>query len=91
LNTTKAPLREITFIRDEFQEGYNQFKLERDIFMAQVVSYQEETLLGLIAHKDMMRWSERSHKDLAQIEYIREIQKGWVKRSMASGCLQMIA
>jgi hypothetical protein len=55
----------IIFMRDEFQEGHNQFKIERDIFIAQVVSYQEETLLGIIAHKYMMRWSERSHKTLA--------------------------
>jgi hypothetical protein len=27
-------------------------------------------------HKDMLRWSEKEHKFLAQIEYIREIQKG---------------
>jgi hypothetical protein len=41
--------------------------------MAQIVSYQEETFLGLIVHKDMMRWYEKSHKALAQIEYIKEI------------------
>jgi hypothetical protein len=44
--------------------------------MAQVVNYQEETLLGMVSHKDMLRWSEREHKALAQIEYIKEIQKG---------------
>jgi hypothetical protein len=33
--------------------------------MAHIVSYQEETLLGLIAHKDMMRMVQKSHKTLA--------------------------
>jgi hypothetical protein len=40
------------FIKVEFKEAYNQFKLEREAFMDQIVSYQEETLLGIIAHKD---------------------------------------
>jgi hypothetical protein len=44
--------------------------------MDRVVGYQEETLLGMIVHKDMMRWSERSHKTLEKVEYVREIHKG---------------
>ena len=63
-------------MRVELQDRYNRFKLDMDIFMDQIVSYQAETLLDLIAHKDMMGWSEKSHKALALIEYIREIQKG---------------
>jgi hypothetical protein len=31
--------QEIIFIRDDFLAGYNQFKIERDTFMAKVVSY----------------------------------------------------
>jgi hypothetical protein len=60
-------------MRVEFRERYNHFKVERDIFMAQVVGYQEETLLGMITHKYMLRWSEKEHKKISQIEYIREI------------------
>jgi hypothetical protein len=63
-------------MRDEFQEGYNHFMIERDIFMDRGHGILEETLLGLITHKYMLRWSEREQKKLAQIEYIREIQKG---------------
>jgi hypothetical protein len=49
--------------------------------MAQDLTYQEETLLGLIAHKDMMRWYKKSHKALAQIEYIKKSKRVGVKRS----------
>jgi hypothetical protein len=44
--------------------------------MAKVVSYQEETLLGLMALKEMSRWFKRSHRVLEQIQYVWEIQKG---------------
>jgi hypothetical protein len=44
--------------------------------MTQIIGYQEETLMGLIAYKDMMKWSEKYHQVLEKIEYIREIQKG---------------
>jgi hypothetical protein len=40
-STTWDTTQEIIFMRDEFWEGYNHFKVERDIFMAQVVGYQE--------------------------------------------------
>jgi hypothetical protein len=66
----------VRFMRTEFEEIYTQFKSDREVFMTRIVSYQEETLLGLIAYKEMMRWSEKAHQVLAQIEYIREIQKG---------------
>jgi hypothetical protein len=44
--------------------------------MAHVVSYQEETMLGLMALKEMSRWFKWSHRVLEQIQYIWEIQKG---------------
>jgi hypothetical protein len=71
-DTTQA----VRFMRIEFGEIYTQFKSDREVFMTKIVSYQEETLLGLVAYKEMMRWSEKYHQVLAQIEYIREIQKG---------------
>jgi hypothetical protein len=54
--------------------------------MTQIVDYQEETLLGLMAHKDIMIWDEESHKVLAQIEYIQRSRKAEDMRIMASGC-----
>jgi hypothetical protein len=65
-DTTQA----VRFIRVELREIYSQFKSEREAFMTQIIGYQEETLLGQITHKEMMQWSERSHRTLAQIEYI---------------------
>jgi hypothetical protein len=44
--------------------------------MAKTVSYQEENLLCLVEHKDMLRWVEWEHRSLAQIEYVKEIQNG---------------
>jgi hypothetical protein len=44
-----------------------------EVFMEQIVRYQEDTFLGMIAHKDIMRWYEKSHKDLTHIEYTIEI------------------
>jgi hypothetical protein len=44
--------------------------------MTKFVSYQEDTLLGLIAYKEIMIWLDKSHYILEQIEYIREIHKG---------------
>jgi hypothetical protein len=58
---------EIIFVKDEFLVGYNQFKIERDTFMAKVVSYQKETFLGLMAFKEMSRFFKQSHKVLEQI------------------------
>jgi hypothetical protein len=44
--------------------------------MTRTVSYQEENFLGVIENKEMMRWYEKAHQVMAQIEYIKEIQKG---------------
>jgi hypothetical protein len=68
--------QEVRFMRVELGEIYSQFKSEREIFMTWIIGYQEETLMGLIAYKDMMKWSKKSHQVLEKIEYIREIQKG---------------
>jgi hypothetical protein len=46
-DTTQA----VRFMRTEFEDIYTQFKSDREIFMTQIVSYQEETLLGLVAYK----------------------------------------
>jgi hypothetical protein len=29
--------------------------------MAKVMNYQEETLLGMVTHEDMLRWSMNKH------------------------------
>jgi hypothetical protein len=71
-DTTQA----VRFMRVELGEIYSQFKSEREIFMTWIIGYQEETLMGLIDYKDMMKWFEKSHHMLEKIEYIREIQKG---------------
>jgi hypothetical protein len=44
--------------------------------MTRIISYQEGNFLGIVAYKEMMRWLEKAHQVQAQIEYIREIQKG---------------
>lgn len=63
-------------LREYFLEEYKQYKLVRDACMEKVIIYQEETLLCIVGHKEIMKWDEREHKTLNQIEYIREIQKG---------------
>jgi len=68
--------QEVRFIRGYLKEIYNQFKSKREVFMTQIVDCQEATLLGLMAHKDIIIWDEEAYKVLAQIEYIPEIQKG---------------
>jgi hypothetical protein len=60
-------------MRIEFVEIYTQLELDREVFMNRIVTYQEDILLGLIVYKEMMRWSNKSHQVLAQIEYIIEI------------------
>jgi hypothetical protein len=71
-DTTQAMM----ILRAYFLEEYGRYKLVRDAFMEKVISYQEETLLCIVAHKEMLKWDERAHRTLNQIEYIREIQKG---------------
>jgi hypothetical protein len=46
-DTTQA----VMILRDEFLGEYGRYKLGRDIFMENIVSYQEETLLCLVVHK----------------------------------------
>jgi hypothetical protein len=38
-------------MRIEFREIYTQFKSDRKIFMTNIVIYQEENLMGLVAYK----------------------------------------
>jgi hypothetical protein len=66
----------VRFMKIEFEEIYTEFKSDREVFMTRIGSYQEDTLLSLVAYKEMMRWSNKDHQLLAQIEYIKEIQKG---------------
>jgi hypothetical protein len=66
----------VRFMKIEFTKIYSRFKSDREVFMTKIVGFQEETLLGLMAYKEMMRWYEKSHQVSEQIEYIREIQKG---------------
>jgi hypothetical protein len=40
-----------------------------------LIRYQEETQLCTITQKEMLKWDERAHRTLNQIDYIREIQK----------------
>jgi hypothetical protein len=63
-------------LRDKLLEEYNRYKLRKDIFIANTTIYQEETFLCLVAHKNMLRWVEKAHMVLTQIEYFKEIQKG---------------
>jgi hypothetical protein len=64
----------------------DRYRLVRDAFMENIIIYQEETMLCTVdTYKEMLKWDERAHRTLNQIEYIREIQKGRVKKSMASG------
>jgi uncharacterized protein YqgQ len=46
-DTTQA----VRFMKIEFEEIYTQFKLDREVFMTRIVSYQEETLLSLVSFK----------------------------------------
>jgi hypothetical protein len=71
----KDTTQEVIIIRDKFLGEYGRYKLVRDIFMENTISYQEKTLLCSVSHKHMLRWVEWAHMTLAQIEYIKEIQK----------------
>jgi hypothetical protein len=66
----------VMILRVDFLEEHGRYKLVRDVFMEKVINYQEETLLCFVVHKEMLKWVEKAHKTLSQIEYIREIQKG---------------
>jgi hypothetical protein len=59
--------------------------------MAKTVNYQEENFLSMVTHKEMLRWSEQAHRALAQIEYIKEIQKGQGGEEHGIMCSLMIA
>jgi hypothetical protein len=48
--------QEVRFMRIEFGDIYIQFKSNKDILMTMIVSYKEDTLLGLVEYKETMRW-----------------------------------
>jgi hypothetical protein len=63
-------------LKGDSVDVYSRFITERDIFMSQVTYYQEDTLIGLVAYKDMRRWYKKTYQALERIEYIREVQTG---------------
>jgi hypothetical protein len=45
--------QETILLKGDLMEVYSQFKSERDIFMARIEDYQEDTLMGMVTYKDM--------------------------------------
>jgi hypothetical protein len=68
-NSTQA----MVLLNYEFQEMYAQLTRERDLFIARIVDFQEDTLMGMETCKDMQRWYEKAHEALEQIDYISEV------------------
>ena len=64
------------FLRSEFQNAYVKFTNERHLFTAEIVDFQEETLMALVTYKDMERWYEKPHQVVERIDYINAVQKG---------------
>jgi hypothetical protein len=52
------------------------FISERNLFIACIAEFQEDTLMGHETCKDTHRWYENAHQALEWIDYISEVQKG---------------
>jgi hypothetical protein len=68
--------QEVVFMRSEFRETYAQFTNERNLFTTCIADFQEDSLMGMAACKDMQRWYEKAHHSLDRIDYISVVQKG---------------
>jgi hypothetical protein len=64
------------FSRSEFQDAYNKFKNERNLFTAGITHFQEDTLMASAMCKDMEIWYEKSHQAVERIDYINIVQQG---------------
>jgi hypothetical protein len=64
------------FLKSEFQYAYAKFTSERNIFIAGIADFQEDTLMALATYKDVEKWYEKTYQVVERIDYINAMQKG---------------
>jgi hypothetical protein len=72
----KSAMQTVVYLKGEFNGVYNEFKKERHLLTANIVEFQEDTLMALATCKEMERWHEKAQQVVERLEYIEAVQQG---------------
>jgi len=72
----KSTTQIVVYLKSEFDGVYNEFKKERHLLTANVVEFQEDTLMALTMCKKMERWHKKAQQAVERLEYIEVVQEG---------------
>jgi hypothetical protein len=69
----KGTTKTAAYLKSEFSGVYNEYKKQRNLLTENIIEFQEDTLMALMACKEMERWHQRALQVVERLKYIEAV------------------